>query len=147
MRLALRLAVAVLSVSFVALAAAPAQVAYNEGAVERVVLVRVVPGHFDALMADFKKNIVPLWEAEKKSGLITDYQIFLNTTHSGTEDWDVGYALIYKNMAALDGLPDKVYELRMKQYGDRTAEQKVLDKRYENGELVSSMILRDITLR
>ena len=50
-------------------------------------------------------------------------------------------------MAALDGLPDKVYELRMKQYGDKTAEQKVIDKRVENARVVNSMLIRDITLR
>ncbi len=49
-------------------------------------------------------------------------------------------------MAALDGLPDKVYDLRMKHYGDKTAEQKVIDKRVENYKFVSSMLLRDITV-
>jgi hypothetical protein len=50
-------------------------------------------------------------------------------------------------MAALDGLADKVYDLRMKPYGGKTAEQKVIDKRVENARVVSSMLLRDITLR
>jgi hypothetical protein len=50
-------------------------------------------------------------------------------------------------MAALDGLPDKVWDIRMKQYGDSAAEQKVIDKRVENAHVVSSMLLRDITLR
>jgi hypothetical protein len=50
-------------------------------------------------------------------------------------------------MAALDGLADKVYDIRMKQYGDRTAEQKVLDKRAEDAHVVSSMVLREITMR
>ena len=50
-------------------------------------------------------------------------------------------------MAALDGLPDKVFEIRMKQYGDQSAEQKVIDKRVENARAVSSYLLRDITLR
>jgi hypothetical protein len=56
-------------------------------------------------------------------------------------------SLTYKNMAALDGLPDKVWDIRMKQYGDSAAEQKVIDKRVENAHVVSSMLLRDITLR
>jgi hypothetical protein len=50
-------------------------------------------------------------------------------------------------MAALDGLADKVYDLRMKQYGDHTAEQKVIEKRVENGRLVTSVLTREITLR
>jgi hypothetical protein len=147
MKQIVRFAVAVLFFSLVTLSMAAAQVQYNEGAVERVVLIRVVPGHFDAFMADLKNNVVPIWEAEKKSGLIRDYQMFLNSTRSGPDDWDFGYSLSYKNMAALDGLADKVYDLRMKQYGDKTAEQKVIDKRVENAHVVSSMLLRDITLR
>jgi len=35
----------------------------------------------------------------------------------------------------------------MQHYGDATAEQKVLDKRSENAHLVSSFLIRDITLR
>jgi len=50
-------------------------------------------------------------------------------------------------MASLDGLPDKIYELRMKQYGSRDAEQKVIDKRVENYRPVTSYLLRDIKLR
>jgi hypothetical protein len=73
--------------------------------------------------------------------------MFLNSTSSGPEDWDFGYSLTYKNMGALDGLPDKIYELRMKQYGNKTAEQKVIDKRVENVRVVNSMLVRDITLR
>jgi len=115
--------------------------------VERVVLIRIVPGHFDAFMADIKKNVVPIWEAEKAAGLIVDYQVFLNQTTSGAADWDFGSTIVYKNMAALDGLPDKVFELRMKHYGDQTAEQKVIDKCVENAHVVCSMLIRDITLR
>jgi hypothetical protein len=147
MRKGIRLAVAVLSFSLVGISATTAQMKYKEGAVERVVLLHVLPGHFDAFMDDLKTNIVPIWEAQKKAGLIQDYQMFLNTTRSSGEEWDFGYSLIFKNMAALDGLPDKVYELRMKQYGSPSAEQKVIDKRVENVHIVSSYLLRDITLR
>ena len=147
MKRAVRLAAAVLCLTFVAVTAANAQVPYNQGNVERVVLIHIMPGHFDAFVADIKKNVVPIWEAEKASGLIVDYQMFLNQTASGADDWDFGYSIVYKNMAAMDGLPDKVFSLRMKQYGDQAAEQKVIDKRVENARVVSSMLVRDITLR
>ena len=147
MKQALRFAIAPLCVSFVVLSAAPAQVPYNEGNVERVVLLHVLPGHNAAVMADLKKNVVPIWEAEKNAGLIVSYHLFLNTTRSGADDWDIGYSLIYKNMAALDGLADKTYDLRMKQYGNQTAEQKVIDKRADDAHVVSSMVLREITMR
>jgi hypothetical protein len=147
MKQAVRLAVAVMCLSFVMATVATAQVKYNEGAVERVVLIHVLAGHFDAFVTDIKTNVVPIWEAEKKAGLIQDYQVFLNTTRATGDEWDFGYSLTYKNMAALDGLPDKVFELRMKQYGSPSAEQKVIDKRVENAHVVSSYLIRDITLR
>ncbi|MBV8114115.1 MAG: hypothetical protein JO300_05195 [Silvibacterium sp.] len=147
MKKAILLLVAVVCLSCGAVSKATAQVPYNEGPVSRVVLVRILPGHFNAFMDDLKKNIVPIWEAEKSSGLIQDYQMWLNLTSSGPDDWDFGYSLTYKNMAALDGLPDKVYGLRMKQYGDKEAEQKVIDKRVENVRVVGSVLTRGITLR
>ena len=139
-------AMAVLGISLAAGSAAPAQVPYNEGTVTRVILLKIVPGHADAVYADFKKNIVPIWESEKSAGLIVDYGMFLNTTTS-EPDWDFGYTLTYKNMGALDGLGDKVWGIRMKQYGDHSAEQKVIEKRVENGHVVTSSLLRGIALR
>ena len=146
MKPALRITVAALFISLVSLATAHAQVPYAQGPVERVVLISIFPGHSDAFFADLKANVIPLLESEKAAGLITNYQFFLNQTTSNP-DWDLGYAVFFKDMAALDGLPDKVYDIRMKQYGNKTAEQKVIDKRVENAKLVSSMLLRDITVR
>ncbi|MGC1297899.1 MAG: hypothetical protein WA869_22940 [Alloacidobacterium sp.] len=147
MKQAIRLAGALLCFSLAALSTTAAQVQYNQGPVERVVLIHILPGHFNAFMDDLKTNIVPIWDSEKSAGLIEGYQMFLNSTSSGPDDWDFGYSMTYKNMAALDGLPDKTYDLRMKKYGDKTAEQKVIDKRVENARVVSSMLVRDITLR
>ena len=147
MKQALRLALAVLCVTLVSLATAAAQDQYTEGPVSRVTLVHILPGHFNAFMDDIKNNIKPIWEAEKSSGLIESYGIFLNQTKSGIDDWDIGFILTYKNFAALDGLGMKVLELRMKQYGDKSKEQQVIDKRVENARAVSSMLIRDITLK
>lgn len=147
MKSAARLAGALLLGLIASTVTARAQVPYNQGTVTRVVLLSIIPGHSDALFTDLKKNVVPLWEAEKKAGLILDYSLFINQTSAGSNDWDVGYTLTYKNMAALDGLPDKVYELRMKQYGSKEDEQKVIEKRVETAKVVSSSLLRDITLR
>jgi hypothetical protein len=53
-------------------------------------------------------------DAQKKAGLIENYSIFRNTTKANPDDWDLGFALSYKNFAALDGLAQKVLDLRMK---------------------------------
>ena len=147
MKQALRLTLGLLVLSLVLLATAVAQDQYTEGPVSRVTLVHILPGHFNAFMDDVKNNIKPLWESEKSAGLIESYGIFLNQTKNGIDDWDIGFILTYKNFAALDGLGMKVLELRMKQYGDKSKEQKVIDKRFENAVGVSSMLVRDITLK
>ena len=94
-----------------------------------------------------KNNIEPIYKAEKSQGIIEGYQYFLNQTKGSPEDWDVGIALTYKNMAALDGLSLKVLDVRMKQYGDRSKEQQVVDKRVENARVVSSYLIRNVTMK
>jgi hypothetical protein len=129
------------------LATGVSQDQYTEGPVSRVTLVHILPGHFNAFMDDIKTNIKPIWESEKSAGLIESYGIFLNQTKATVDDWDIGFILTYKNFAALDGLGMKVLELRMKQYGDKSKEQKVVDKRVDNARAVSSYLIRDITMK
>ncbi len=147
MKQALRLTLCLLSLSLLLLTTGVAQDQYTEGPVSRVTLVHILPGHFNAFMQDLKTNIKPIWDAEKSSGIIQDYGIFLNQTKASVDDWDIGFILTYKNFAALDGLGMKVLELRMKQYGDKSKEQQVIDKRVENARAVSSFLIRDITLK
>ena len=144
---AVRLAIGLLFVSLLLTATGVAQDQYTEGTVERVILIHILPGHFNAFMDDIKNNIKPLWEAQKSAGLIEGYNIFFNQTKSGMDDWDIGFALTYKNMAALDGLGMKVLDLRMKQYGDKGKEQQVINKRVENARTVSSMLIRNVTMK
>ena len=139
--------VAALCFSLMLFTSANAQDQYTEGGVSRVVLVQILPGHFNAFMDDLKANIKPIWDAEKKAGLIENYTIFLNTTKANPDDWDIGFTISYKNFAALDGLSLKVLDLRMKQYGDRTKEQQVIDKRVQNGRTVASILTREIVLK
>ena len=147
MKQAVRLTLGLLVLFLGLLATGIAQDQYTEGPVSRVTLVHILPGHFNAFMDDIKNNIKPLWESEKSAGLIESYGIFLDQTKNGIDDWDIGFILTYKNFAALDGLGMKVLELRMKQYGDKSKEQKVIDKRFENAVGVSSMLIRDITMK
>ena len=142
-----RFALAALCFSLMSIASTIAQDQYTEGGVTRVTLVQILPGHFNAFMDDLKNNIKPIWDAEKKAGLIEDYNIFLNTTKANPDDWDIGFGLSYKNFAALDGLAQKVLDLRMKQFGDKSKEQKLIDKRVENARVVTSVLTREITLK
>src|SRR5258708_682312 len=145
MKQAVRFAFAALCLSLMSVASAVAQDQYIEGGVTRVTLVQILPGRFNAFMDDLKANIKPIWEAEKKAGLIEDYSIFLNTTKANPDDWDIGFTLSYKNFAALDGLAQKVLDLRMKQFGEKSKEQQVIDKRVQNAKVIAIILTREIT--
>ena len=124
-----------------------AQDQYTEGTVDRVVLLRILPGHANAFWDDVKTNLAPIWSEEKTQGLIEGYQLFLNQTKANPEDWDVGLVLTYKNMAALDGLSMKIFDLRMKKFGNKSSEQQVVNKRVENVQVVASYLTRNVTLK
>jgi hypothetical protein len=109
----IRFAIASLCFSLILVASAVAQDQYIEGGITRVTLVQILPGHFNAFMDDLKNNIKPIWEAQKKAGLIESYNIFLNQTKANADDWDIGFSLSYKNFAALDGLAQKVLDFRI----------------------------------
>jgi len=147
MKQVVRLAVGSLCLSLILLATATAQDQYTEGTVERVILLRILPGHFTAAMDDMKKNLQPIWDAEKSAGLIESYQVFFNQTKANADDWDTGVSLTYKNMAALDGLGMKILDLRMKQYGDKSKEQQAINKRVENMQTVASYLIRNVALK
>src|SRR5215831_19929911 len=112
MKQAIRFAVGFLCLSLLSVASAVAQDQYTEGGITRVTLVQILPGHFNAFMDDLKTNIRPIWEEQKKAGLIERYQIFLNQTKANADDWDIGVTISYKNFAALDGLAQKVFDIR-----------------------------------
>jgi len=147
MKQTIRLTAGLILLLLLSLGTAIAQDQYTEGTVDRVTLVHILPGHFNAFMDDLKTNIKPIWEAEKSAGIIENYNIFLNQTKANIDDWDIGFVLTYKNMAALDGLGMKVLELRMKQYGDKNKEQQVITKRVENAVSIASYLIRNITLK
>ena len=147
MKQAVRLTFGLLFLSVVLLATGVAQDQYTEGTVERVVLVHILPGHFNAFMDDIKTNLKPVWESQKSAGLIEGYNVFFNQTKASIEEWDIGFSFTYKNMAALDGLGMKVLELRMKHYGDKSKEQQVINKRVEDAITVGSYLIRNVTMK
>jgi len=147
MKQAVRLTLGLLFLSLLLLATGVAQDQYTEGTVERVVLIHILPGHFNAFMDDIKTNLKPIWEDQKSAGIIEGYNVFFNQTKANIDDWDIGFSFTYKNMASLDGLGMKVLELRMKHYGDKSKEQQVINKRVENAVTVASYLIRNVTMK
>src|SRR2546428_13390474 len=91
--------------------------------VSRTFLYKINPGQRPAFDQDVMTNLIPVFEEEKKAGILTGYQFFNNVTADNPSDWNVGMLLSYANYAALDGLGDRVDPIELKHYGSAPKRQ------------------------
>ena len=98
-------------------AAVAADRPYSEGVVVNVSSVRTEPGQFEAYMAYLAGPYKQLMEEQKKAGIILDYAIY-QTTPRSPDDPDLYLIVTYKNMAAFDGLDDRMDAIQEKMVGN-----------------------------
>jgi hypothetical protein len=120
---------------------------YNVGPVWRVTYVHIKAGQGDTFWTDVRTHLKPVWEEEKKQGLITDYKLFSNATANSPNDWSVAIAVLYPNWAALDQIDVKAQSIVVEHYGSREAMMDAARKRAEIGELVASHLAREVVLK
>ena len=120
---------------------------YTEGPVVAVSYIRIKPGMFDKYMkyldTDYKKTM----EAQKKEGIILDYEVY-SSPQTDEEDWNMVLTTTYKNMAALDNLRDRSEPIALRTT-NRTVEQ-AAQANIERGEmrgLVGNRLLRQLILK
>jgi hypothetical protein len=124
-----------------------AQEHYTEGPIWQVTLIRVKPTAMDAYLTSLRANTKSIYDEMKKENLILDYKVFLNTTKHDPQDWDIAVGVLYKNFGALDGLTAKGETIRDKVLGSKQAAQQLGEKRVDMREIVSTMTLREVTLK
>jgi hypothetical protein len=140
------LSLAVLVAALLSAATAHAQNPnYDVGPVWRVTYVHIKSGQGDAFWTDVRKHLKPVWDEQKKQGLITDYKLFTNATANSSNDWSVGIAILYSNWAALDQIDAKAASIAVAHYGSRDAMMEAARKRAETSELVASHLAREVT--
>ena len=112
--------------------------------VTRVVLIKINPGQRPAFDQDMMDNLIPIYEEEKKAGIIANYEIFNNVTTNGPNDWGVGIALTYPNYATLDNLGERADPITLKHYGSAEKRQAAAEHRNQFTTVVSSRLQRTI---
>ena len=120
---------------------------YNSGPVWRVVYIHLKPGQGDAFWNDVTKNLKPIYDEQKKQGLITDFKFWTNPVSDGPNDWDVAIGLLYANYAALDQVAAKAATITVQHYGTREAALDATKKRSEIGEIVANKLAREVILK
>ena len=90
----------------------------------RIILLRIKPGRTDQFWADVRQHLKPIYDEEKRQGILTDWHVFTKPTQENPDDWGVGIALVYANWAALDNLGPRTDPITIAHYGsiaNRTA--------------------------
>jgi hypothetical protein len=119
---------------------------YSEGPVVNVSFIKVEPGMFDAYLGYLATTYKALMEEQKKAGLVLEYHVY-EAQARDPNDADLILTITYKNMAALDGLEDKVEPLQRKIWADRAAATKASVDRGKMRTQLGSQLIRELILK
>src|SRR5260370_40291978 len=107
---------------------------YNEGPVWTLTMIKTKTGLADEYLKQITGSVKPVYDEEKKQKIILDYKI-LNGEASGPQDFDILIMQQYPNMAALDGLRDKMDPIVEKVMGSEAQRRDTAMKRLEIREI------------
>lgn len=125
---------------------AAADPSFNEGPVSVVNSIRTEPGMFDAYMSWLQSGWKKSMEAQKAAGIVVDYHVYLTRPRSPSEA-DVYLVVTYKNMAAFDGLSDRVEGVMEKVMGTRDQMNQASIERGKMRTMVGSEVIREAILK
>ena len=149
MRTIKRLQIAVIAgfaFTVVSLCFAQSDAPYNEGPVWQLTMVKVKAGMGDDYLKMLAKIYKSTNEEAKKQGVIMDYKILLGDA-ANAQDFDILLMQQVQNMAALDGLRDKLDPIDKKVIGSEEVQRQGAIKRMEVREITGNKLMREITLK
>jgi hypothetical protein len=114
--------------------------------VTRVVLIHIKPGHADPFWADLRQNGKPVFDEEKRQGILTNYTVATKSTTDSPDDWNVALTFTYPNWASFDNLTTRVDPITLAHYGSAAARTAAGLARVEHSTTVASFLLRGQTL-
>jgi len=140
------IAVAALSTSVISAAVADDSKPYTDGPVSQVTSIRTKPGKFNAYMKWLDTVGKQLRDEEKKQGIILDYAVYAVTPRT-PQDPDLYVVVTYKNLAALDGIEDRVEPLMKKLWATRDEADKADADRESIREILGTQLIRRLDLK
>ena len=119
---------------------------YTEGSVWQITMVKTKPGMGDDYLKALAKIFKSTNDEAKRQGVITDYKILAGDAAT-QQDYDILLMVEYPNMAALDGLRDKVDPIASKMVGTEDQQRQLAVKRLEIRDIMGDKTMREITLK
>jgi hypothetical protein len=119
---------------------------YTEGPVWTITMVKTKPGMSDDYLKMLAKIYKGANEEAKKQGIIMDYKILIGEG-ANPQDFDILLMQEFANMAAFDGLRDKLDPIDNKISGNLEAQRQGAIKRMEVREIMGNKLMREVTLK
>jgi hypothetical protein len=119
---------------------------YADGTVSVVTSVRTEPGQGDAYMRYLATTYKQLMDEQKKAGLIVDWSVFTARPRTA-DDPNVYLVTTYKNLAAMDGLQDKVEAIQEKFIGNQEARDAAMVARGKMRTALGSEVIREVVFK
>jgi hypothetical protein len=119
---------------------------YTEGPVWTLTMVKTKTGLSDEYLKQITGTVKPVYDEEKKQKIILDYKI-LEGDAMGPQDFNLLILVEYPNMAALDGLRDKMDPIVEKVMGSEEQRRDTAVKRLDIREILGTKTMREITLK
>ena len=117
------------------------------GNVWRVTYFDVKPGKMPDYMTFLRSHSRPIFDEQKKQGLILDYKYFSKPVTESPGDWDVAVVIMYRNYAdAIDFNAErsaKFDAISLAHYGTAEARTKAGDLQNELRTVVASNLVRE----
>jgi hypothetical protein len=119
---------------------------YIEGPVWTLTMIKTKTGLSDDYIKQITGTVKPVYDEEKKQKIILDYKI-LEGDAMGPQDFNILILVEYPNMAALDGLRDKMDPIVEKVMGPEDQRRATAVKRLDIREILGTKTMREITLK
>jgi hypothetical protein len=100
----------------------------------------------DDYLRQISGTVKPIYDEEKKQRIILDYKI-LQGDATGANDYNIVIMVQYPNMAALDGLREKMDPLIEKVMGNEDQRRATAVKHLDIREILRTKTMREITLK
>lgn len=95
---------------------------------------------------DLRQNSLPIWEEQKKRGLITAYSVSTKSTTENPADWNAALVVSYKNWGSLDGFGARNDSVTLRHYGTAAARTAAAQARIAHSQVMASFLTRDQTV-
>ena len=119
---------------------------YQDGPVTMVSSIRTLPGMHDTYLRYLATTYWTNMEAAKKEGIVLDYRVYETTPRSPDEP-NVYLTVTYKNMAALDGLDERMEPIMQRSFGDQAARNAAAVDREKMRRQVGQEMIREVVFK